>query len=73
MSHSMLCLKTKNLVFKGSVYHLFSNESNVEILPIYLAPIVKDVPNVFPDDIQRKIDFGIYITQDTRPFSFLHS
>ena len=43
-------LKARNLVSKGSVYHLvLVNDSSVEIINIYSIPVIK----VFLDDFSR--------------------
>ncbi|KAH0679464.1 hypothetical protein KY284_020549 [Solanum tuberosum] len=68
-------LKARKLVLKGCIYHLVRvNDSSVEVPPIQSVPIVRDFPEVFPDDLpgvppEREIDFGIDIIPDTRPIS----
>ncbi|KAH0776360.1 hypothetical protein KY290_007771 [Solanum tuberosum] len=68
-------LKARKLVSKGCVYHLVRvNDSIVEVPPIQSVPIVREFPEVFPDDLpgvppEREIDFGIEIIPDTRPIS----
>ena len=45
-------LKTIKIVSKGCVYHLVQvNDSSVEVPPIQLVPVVKEFPEVFPDDL----------------------
>ncbi|KAH0679850.1 hypothetical protein KY284_020935 [Solanum tuberosum] len=66
----MLSLANK-LVSKGCVYHLVRvNDSSVEIPHIQSIHIVKEFPEVFPDDIpgvppEREINFGIDVLLDT--------
>ncbi|KAH0691243.1 hypothetical protein KY285_018431 [Solanum tuberosum] len=68
-------LKAMKLFSKGCVYHLVRvNDSSVEVLPIQSVPVVKEFPEVFPDDLlgvppEREIDFGIDLLLDTRPIS----
>ncbi|KAH0709554.1 hypothetical protein KY284_010981 [Solanum tuberosum] len=68
-------LKAKKLVSKGCVYHLVRvNDSSVEIPLIQSISVVKEFPEVFPDDLpgvppEREIDFSIDILPDTRPIS----
>ena len=47
-----------------------------DIPPIELVPVVKDFPEVLPDDLtkillKREIDFGIDLMSDTQPISVL--
>ncbi|KAH0709376.1 hypothetical protein KY284_010803 [Solanum tuberosum] len=64
-------LKARKLVSKGCIYHLYRvNDSSVEIPYIKSVPVVKEFPEVFPNDLpgvppEREIDFGIYILLDT--------
>ncbi|KAH0784270.1 hypothetical protein KY290_003868 [Solanum tuberosum] len=73
----ILYLKAMKLVSKRCVYHLVRvNDSSVEIPHIQSIPIVKEFPEVFPDDFpgvppEREIDFGIDLLPDTRPISIL--
>ncbi|KAH0715889.1 hypothetical protein KY284_008794 [Solanum tuberosum] len=73
--HFISYLKARKLVSKGCVYHLVRvNDSSVEEPPIQSVPVVKEFPEVFPDDLpevplDRKIDFGIDLLPDTRPIS----
>ncbi|KAH0706733.1 hypothetical protein KY289_011809 [Solanum tuberosum] len=68
-------LKAMKLVSKGCVYHLVRvNDSSVEVPPIQSVPVVKEFPEVIPDDLprvplEREIDFGIDLLPDTRPIS----
>ena len=68
----MSYLKARKLVSKGCIYHLVQvNELNAEVPLIRLALIVKEFPEVFPDDLpkvppEREIDFGIDIIPDAR-------
>ncbi|WMV07854.1 hypothetical protein MTR67_001239 [Solanum verrucosum] len=70
-------LKARKLVLKGCIYHLVRvHDSSVEIPPFQSVPIVREFPDVFPDDLpgippERVIDFGIDIISDTCPISFL--
>ncbi|KAH0689359.1 hypothetical protein KY289_016717 [Solanum tuberosum] len=50
------------------------NDSSVEIPHIQSVPVVKEFPEVFPDDLpgvppEREIDFGVDLIPDTRPIS----
>ncbi len=73
--HFISYLKARKLVSKGCVYHLVRvNDSSVEIPHFQSVPIVKEFPEVFPDDLpgvppEREIDFGIDLLPDTRPIS----
>ncbi|KAH0679995.1 hypothetical protein KY290_022105 [Solanum tuberosum] len=63
-------LKARKLVSKGCIYHLV----RVEVPPIQSVPILREFPEVFPDDLpgvppEREVDFGIDIIPDTRPIS----
>ncbi|PBO41484.1 hypothetical protein CKX42_26525, partial [Escherichia coli] len=68
-------LKARKLVSKGCIYHLVRvHDSSVEIPYFQSVPIVREFPEVFPDDLpkvppEREIDFGIDIIPDTRPIS----
>ncbi|KAH0711565.1 hypothetical protein KY289_007524 [Solanum tuberosum] len=68
-------LKARKLVSKGCVYHLVRvHDSSVEIPPFQAVPVVREFPEVFPDDLpgippEREIDFGIDLIPDTRPIS----
>ncbi|KAH0776371.1 hypothetical protein KY290_007782 [Solanum tuberosum] len=68
-------LKARMLVLKGCIYHLVRvNDSSVEVPHIQSVPIVKEFPEVFPDDLpgvppEREIDFSIDIIPDTRLIS----
>ena len=47
-------LKARKLVSKGCVYHLIRvHDSSVEIPPFQAVPIVREFPEVFPDDLPR--------------------
>ncbi|KAH0715068.1 hypothetical protein KY284_007973 [Solanum tuberosum] len=67
--------KSISAVPRGSVYHLVQvNDSSIEVPPIQSVPVVKEFPEVFPDDLprvppEREIYFGIDILLDTRPIS----
>ena len=71
----ILYLKARKLISKGCIYYLVRvNDSSIEIPFLQSVPIVKEFPEVFPDDLpgvppKREIDFGIYIILDTRPIS----
>ena len=44
------------------------------VLPIELVPVVREFPEVFPNDLprippEREIDFGIDLSPDTNPIS----
>ncbi|KAH0784113.1 hypothetical protein KY290_003711 [Solanum tuberosum] len=68
-------LKARKLVSKGCIYHLVRvHDSSVEIPQFQSVPIVREFPEVFPDDLprippEREIDFGIDLILDTRPIS----
>ncbi|WMV54696.1 hypothetical protein MTR67_048081 [Solanum verrucosum] len=68
-------LKARKLVSKGCIYYLVRvNDFSVEIPLIQSVPIVREFPEVFPDDLpgvppEREIDFSIDIIPDTRPIS----
>ncbi|WMV55510.1 hypothetical protein MTR67_048895 [Solanum verrucosum] len=68
-------LMARKLVSKGCVYHLVRiNDSSVDIPYIKLVSVVKEFPEVFPDDLsgvpsEREIDYGIDLLPDTRPIS----
>ena len=68
-------LKARKLVSKGCIYHLVRvNDSSVEIPHFQSVPIVREFPEVFPDDLpgippEREIDFGIDLIPDTRSIS----
>ncbi|KAH0709023.1 hypothetical protein KY284_010450 [Solanum tuberosum] len=52
------------------------SDSSVEVPPIQSVPIVREFPEVFPDDLpgvphEREIDFDIDIITDTCPISIL--
>ncbi|KAH0720379.1 hypothetical protein KY285_005181 [Solanum tuberosum] len=70
-------LKARKLVSKWCVYHLVQvNDSSIEIPLIQSVSVVKEFPEVFPDDLlrvplEREIDFGIDVLPDTRPISIL--
>ncbi|KAH0728063.1 hypothetical protein KY284_003928 [Solanum tuberosum] len=69
--HFILYLKARKLVSKGCIYHLVRvNDSSVEVPYIQSVPVVKEFPEVFPDDLprvppEREIDFGIDLLPDT--------
>ena len=73
--HFISYLKEINLVSKGCIYQLGQvNDSSVQVPPIQLVPIVKEFPEVFPDDLtevppEREIDFVIDIIPNTPPIS----
>ncbi|KAH0705906.1 hypothetical protein KY285_010431 [Solanum tuberosum] len=73
--HFISYVKERKLFSKGCVYHLVRvNDSSVETPPIQSVLIVKEFPEVFPDDLpgvppEREIDFGIDILLDTRSIS----
>ncbi|KAG5576650.1 hypothetical protein H5410_056784 [Solanum commersonii] len=73
--HFISYLKARKLVSKGCIYHLVQvNNSSVETPPIQSVPVVSEFLEVFLDDfprvpLEREIDFGIDILQDTRPIS----
>ncbi|KAH0698695.1 hypothetical protein KY284_012910 [Solanum tuberosum] len=73
--HFISYLKARKLVSKGCVYHLVRvNDSSVEIHPIQSVPIVKEFPEVFPDNLskvppKRETNFDIDILPDTHPIS----
>ena len=68
-------LEARKLVSKGCIYHLVRvHDSSVEIPLFQSVPIVREFPEVFPDDLpgippEREIDFGIDLIPDTRPIS----
>ncbi|KAH0694961.1 hypothetical protein KY285_022058 [Solanum tuberosum] len=68
-------LKARKLVSKGCIYQLVRvHDSSVEIPHFQSVPIVREFPEVFPDDLpgippEREIDFGIDLIPDTRPIS----
>ncbi|KAH0712585.1 hypothetical protein KY289_008544 [Solanum tuberosum] len=68
-------LKARKLVFKRCVYHLVRvNDSSVEVPHIQSVPVIKEFPEVFPDDLpgvpsEREIVFGIDLVPDTHPIS----
>nr|AAV31171.1 Putative polyprotein, identical [Solanum tuberosum] len=68
-------LKARKLVSKGCVYHLVRvHDSSVKMPPFQSVPIVREFPEVFPDDLpgipsEREIEFGIGLIPDTRPIS----
>ncbi|KAH0729719.1 hypothetical protein KY290_000849 [Solanum tuberosum] len=70
-------LTARKLVSKGCVYHLVRvNDSSVEVSHIQSIPVVKEFPEVFPDDLpgvppERDIDFGIDLLPDIQPISIL--
>ncbi|KAH0765914.1 hypothetical protein KY285_001785 [Solanum tuberosum] len=50
--HFISCLKKRQLVFKGCVYHLVRvNNSSVETPPLESVLVVSEFPEVFPDDL----------------------
>ena len=50
--HFISYLKARNLVSKGCIYHLVRvNFLSGEVPPIQSAPIVKDFPEFFPNDL----------------------
>ncbi|KAH0682694.1 hypothetical protein KY285_022193 [Solanum tuberosum] len=73
--HFISYLKARELVSKGCVYHLVRvNDSSVEIPHIHSVVVVKEFPEVFPDDfagvpLEREINYSIDILLDTRPIS----
>ncbi|KAH0670766.1 hypothetical protein KY290_026160 [Solanum tuberosum] len=73
--HLISYLKARKLVSKGCVYHLVRvNDSSVEIPHIQSVLVIKEFPEVFPDDLSRvppesERDFSIDILPDTRPIS----
>ncbi|KAH0669343.1 hypothetical protein KY285_023504 [Solanum tuberosum] len=75
--HFISYLKARKLVSKGCVYHLVRvNDSSVEVPPIQSVPVVKEFPEVFPNNLfgvppEREIDFGIDLLPDTRSISML--
>uniref|UniRef100_M1DKW3 Gag-pol protein n=1 Tax=Solanum tuberosum TaxID=4113 RepID=M1DKW3_SOLTU len=70
-------LKARKLVSKGCVYHLVRvNDYSVEIPHIQLVSVVKEFPEVFPDDLPgvpsvREIDFDIDVLPDTHGISIM--
>ncbi|WMV37210.1 hypothetical protein MTR67_030595 [Solanum verrucosum] len=76
MGHFISYLKARKLVSKGCIYHLVRvNDSSVETRPFQSASIIREFPEVFPDDLhgiplEREIDFGIDIIPDICPISF---
>ena len=75
--HFVSYLKARKLVFKGCVYHLvLVNDFSVDIPPIHSVPVVKEIPEVFLDDLlgvppKREIDIVIETLLDTRPITIL--
>ena len=61
----------RKFIFKGCVYHLVRfNDSSFEIPLIQYVLVVREFPEVFPDDLprvppEREIDFDRYIILDT--------
>ncbi|WMV10110.1 hypothetical protein MTR67_003495 [Solanum verrucosum] len=68
-------LKARKLTSKGCVYHLVRvSDSSAKIPHIQSVPVVKEFPEVFPDDLprvppEREIDFGMDLIPDTRPIT----
>ncbi|KAH0710411.1 hypothetical protein KY284_011838 [Solanum tuberosum] len=63
--------KNSSAVPKGR-FILYLKTRNAEVPPIQSVPVVKEFPEVFPDDLpgvppEREIDFGIDLLPDTRP------
>ncbi|KAH0679067.1 hypothetical protein KY284_020152 [Solanum tuberosum] len=73
--HFISYLKARNLFFKGCIYHIVRvNNSSVDIPHIQSVPVVKEFPEVFPNDLpgvppEREIDFDIDILPDTHSIS----
>ncbi|KAH0716653.1 hypothetical protein KY290_012914 [Solanum tuberosum] len=69
------CLKACKLIFKGCLYHIVRVKYlELEIPPLESVPVVKDISEVFSDDLpgippEREIDFGIYLLSDTQHIS----
>ena len=61
------------MISKGYLYDIVSVKNlESEAPPLELVPIVKDIPEVFPDYLlaippEPKIDFGIDLISDTKP------
>ena len=75
LSHFISYLKERKLVSKGCIYHLVQvNDSTTEVPSLQLDSIMKEFPEVFPDDLtevfpEREIDFNIDIILDSRLIS----
>jgi len=70
-----LCLKACKLISKGCIYHIVRvKDVESETPPLESVPIVREFPEVFPDDWpsfppEREIDFVIDLIPDTKPIS----
>ena len=70
-------LKDIKMISKGYLYHLvWVKNSSLETPTLDSVPVVSEFPEVFPKDLsriplEREIDFGIDLLQDTQPFLFL--
>ena len=71
----ILCLKACKMISKGCIYHILKvKDVESETPPLESVPIVREFPEVFPDDLpgippEREIAFGIDLTADTKPIS----
>ena len=63
------------MISKGCLYHIIRvKDSDYENPPIELVPIVREFPEVIPNDLpkitsEQEIDFGIDLQLDTNPIS----
>ena len=69
------CLKACKIISKGCFYHIMRvKDLEFDIPPIESVRVVKDFPEIFPDDLpeippEREIDFGIDLLPDTNPIN----
>ena len=65
------------MISKSCLYHIVRVKYlESDIPPLESIPVVKDFPEVFPDDLlgiplEREIDFGIDLLSDTKHISIL--
>ncbi|WMV08943.1 hypothetical protein MTR67_002328 [Solanum verrucosum] len=73
----VFCLKARNMISKGCMYHLVRvRDMDFETPSLDLVSVVNEFPKVFLDDLlgippEWEIDFGINIILDTQPISIL--
>ena len=67
-------LKASKMISKGYLYNLVRvKDSILETSTLESVPVVREFPEVFPDDLPRvplesEIDFGIDLLPDIEPF-----
>ncbi|WMV54945.1 hypothetical protein MTR67_048330, partial [Solanum verrucosum] len=72
-SRVIYCLKARKMISKGCLYHLVRvRDVDFETPSLESDPIVKEFPEVFPDDLlglppEREINFCIDLLPDTQP------